>query len=68
MPSHNHSGNVGSSTGATGSGPDSFPLFVTSIGFTGGGGSHTHSLTGSATSSAITLNLLYANIILCSKN
>ena len=34
---------------------------------TGGGGSHTHTILGSATSSAITLNVLYANIILASK-
>jgi hypothetical protein len=34
----------------------------------GGGGSHTHSLSGSATSSAITLNVLYQNHILCTKN
>lgn len=34
----------------------------------GGGGSHTHSISGSATSSAITLNVRYANIIICSKN
>jgi len=34
----------------------------------GGGGSHTHTVSGSATSSAITLNVKYANIILCSKN
>lgn len=34
----------------------------------GGGGSHTHGLTGSVTASAITLNVRYANIILCSKN
>lgn len=37
-------------------------------GSTGGGGSHSHSISGSATSSAITLNVQYANIILCSKN
>jgi hypothetical protein len=37
------------------------------LGYTGGGGSHTHS-SGSATSSAIVLNVRYANIILCSKN
>jgi hypothetical protein len=35
---------------------------------TGGGGSHTHSISGSPTSSAITLNVRYANIIICSKN
>ena len=34
----------------------------------GGGSSHTHSISGSATSSAITLNVQYANIIICSKN
>jgi len=34
----------------------------------GGGGSHTHTIAGSATSSVITLNVRYANIILCSKN
>ena len=37
----------------------------------GGGGSHTHSFSGSVsaiTSSAITLNVRYANIIICSKN
>ena len=37
---------------------------------TGDGGSHTHSFSGSGsgTSSAVTLNVRYANIILCSKN
>jgi hypothetical protein len=37
----------------------------------GGGGSHTHSFSGSVsaiTSSAITLNVRYVNIIICSKN
>jgi hypothetical protein len=36
----------------------------------GGGGSHTHSISGSATgsSTAVTLNVQYANIIICSKN
>jgi hypothetical protein len=38
------------------------------INSTGGGGSHTHSVTGSATSSAITLNVQYIDIILASKN
>jgi len=33
----------------------------------GGGGSHTHSIT-AITSSAVTLNVRYANIIICSKN
>ena len=35
---------------------------------TGSGGSHTHSFSGSGTSSAVTLNVRYANIIICSKN
>lgn len=34
----------------------------------GGGGSHTHSITGSATSSAITLNVQYVDLIIASKN
>lgn len=40
---------------------------VTSV---GGGGSHNHGLSGSpsASSNAITLNVRYANIIICSKN
>ena len=42
--------------------------YVPRSGNTGGGGSHTHSLSGSATSSAITLDVRYANVIICSKN
>lgn len=34
----------------------------------GGSGSHTHSISGSPTSSAITLNVQYIDIILCSYN
>lgn len=34
----------------------------------GSSSSHTHSISGSATSSAITLNVRYANVIICSKN
>ena len=34
----------------------------------GGGGSHTHSMSGSATSSAITLNVAYVDLIIASKN
>jgi len=76
MPSHNHqvfhnAGASGSSTLATGlvlscgnvSGQDY-------TGFEGGGGSHTHSVTGTpgGTVGAVTLNVRYANIIICSKN
>lgn len=35
---------------------------------TGGGGSHNHSLSGSATSSAITLNVQYVDVIIATKN
>ena len=73
MPSHNHNiyvpqccaGVVAvqvSNNGGTGS------VNSTAIFSTGGGGSHTHSISGSATSSTITLNVLYQNHILCSKN
>jgi len=40
--------------------------FTTSSAFTGG--SHTHSISGSATSSAITLNVQYIDTIICTKN
>ena len=71
IPSHTHS--VSQSGAATGSGY-SEPGYAgtpsdTTTGATGGGGSHTHSISGATgTSSAITLNVRYANMILCSKN
>ena len=37
-------------------------------GATGGGGSHTHSISGSATSSAITLNVQYVDVIIATKD
>ena len=54
----------------TSSGTFTIPSGVTAVKVTvvGGGGSHSHAISGSATSSAITLNVLYANIIICSKN
>jgi hypothetical protein len=70
MPSHSHSK-------AAGSGGDQSsgfaPIQVDFTGSTsaeGGGGSHTHSFSGSGsgTSSAVTLNVQYIDIILCSKN
>jgi len=71
IPSHNHS-----FTGSTcyspqcGSQPILRIVSTSSTNNTGGGGSHNHSISGSATgsSSAITLNVQYANHILCSKN
>jgi hypothetical protein len=69
IPSHNHSapGNSQYQSQAGSCGANAF-LNNQSTGDTGGGGSHTHSISGSATSSAITLNVRYANVIICSKN
>ena len=77
MPSHSHESNVNDYaalacsvyTGTQFTSPN-FPPGK-STGSAGGGGSHTHSFSGSVsaiTSSAITLNVRYANVIICSKN
>lgn len=73
MPSHNHSLNVaneqaGGSNLYWPSGTPNSPSFST--GNEGGGGSHSHSLTGApgGTVGAVTLNVRYANVIICSKN
>jgi hypothetical protein len=73
IPSHTHSYTAvtGSGSGnAESSGAYSFGGADT--GATGGGGSHTHSFSGSGsgsgTSSAVTLNVQYINIIICSKD
>ena len=69
MPSHTHSMNIGGVAS---------PAFVrvenptpgelgTNTGATGGGLSHTHSVSGSATSSAVTLNVAYVDLIIASK-
>ena len=70
MPSHSHSGVVGDSWGYWMSGGDQppSPHNKTSIGSTGGGGSHSHSMSGSATSSVITLAVQYVDLIIASKN
>ena len=71
IPSHNHAISV---SALYDSGQPSWfnsaggAVLSVSTDYTGGGGSHTHSISGSATSSAITLNVRYANIIICSKN
>ena len=68
IPSHTHPLNSGcdGSGGNTGGGNNQ----GTATGSAGGGGSHTHSFSGSGsgTSSAVTLNVQYIDIILCSKN
>ena len=70
MPSHTHAGFVtafGSVQRVSGN------LDLSSVtggvtAATGGGGSHTHSISGSATSSAITLNVQYVDLIIASKD
>jgi hypothetical protein len=76
IPGHNHT--VAAKCGVQGSSGFTYVYDTTNVdnvpnvtSDTGGGGSHNHSFTGSvsgSTSSAITLNVRYANIILCSKN
>lgn len=71
MPSHTHvvpayGGGTNGTGSAAKSSLDVYDPFNT--GSAGGGGSHTHSLSGSATSSAITLNVAYVDLIIASKN
>jgi hypothetical protein len=73
MPSHTHTVNAGSAGILVPTVPCGGLSGVTAdivSSSTGGGGSHTHSFSGSGsgTSSAVTLNVRYANIIICSKN
>lgn len=68
IPSHTHSyalinGSNNCSPGANGTGS-----FNGTTGATGGGGSHSHSISGSATSSAITLAVQYVDVIIATKN
>jgi len=70
MPSHSHSytwfagGNTCSGYNpATSASPTCI-----STGSAGGGASHSHSISGSATSSAVTLNVQYIDTIICTKN
>ena len=73
MPSHTHNYqtyNGDSGTWSAGAGlinnSGSNPLITVSS--TGGGGSHTHSISGSATSSAVTLAVQYVDHIIATKN
>lgn len=71
IPSHNHNISVyngGESAVVAAGFPPNGVIGNTTTGSTGGGGSHTHSISGSATSSAVTLNVQYIDIILCSYN
>jgi hypothetical protein len=68
MPSHTHSINLVVSAQGLNCNTNGGSIGCGITGSQGGGGSHTHSISGSVTSSAITLNVRYANIIICSKN
>jgi hypothetical protein len=70
MPAHTHTYSAGgtSNGGYPCSNPNSSAPSSQNTGSQGGGGSHTHAISGSATSSAITLAVQYIDIILASKN
>jgi hypothetical protein len=70
IPSHSHSGGSGGSSTVDAGSTFSVANPPGNTGAEGGGGSHTHSFSGSGsgTSSAVTLNVQYIDIILCSKN
>jgi hypothetical protein len=80
MPGHTHPGAlqgeanpqtiVGTYTVSTQNLPQNVDGPTAKVFSEGGGGSHTHSFSssGSGTSSAVTLNVQYIDIILCSKN
>jgi hypothetical protein len=66
IPSHNHTAAV--ATGGAAAYEGGPGAYDGSTGSSGGGGSHTHSISGSATSSAITLNVQYVDTIICAKD
>jgi len=75
LASHNHNVYVGPTCCATingvyGAATTPSIQYSSAVLYTGGNGSHNHSFSGSGsgTSSAVTLNVRYANIIICSKN
>jgi hypothetical protein len=67
MPSHTHTYNIGG-PGGGGFAFGGNAASAQNTGSTGGGGSHDHTISGSATSSAITLNVQYVDLIIASKN
>jgi len=72
MPSHTH--NAGGTQAVTGQSPGYGPdVRTTATGgnatsSTGGGGSHDHTISGTATSTAITLNVQYVDVIIATKD
>lgn len=68
IPSHNHSYSVSNGGGSVGGcNNNARDLTSGTTGSTGGGGSHTHSFT-QPTSSVITLDVQYVDLIIASKN
>jgi hypothetical protein len=71
IPSHSHSGGSTSSNSSAGGDPGNVSN-IGSTGSTGGGGSHSHSISGSATASftgtAINLAVKYLNVITATKD
>ena len=70
IPSHTHGGGGTTPANQTLTNASGFAAGLTSAntGSTGGGGSHTHTVSGTATSSAITLNVQYVDVIIAEKN
>jgi hypothetical protein len=69
IPSHTHTTSVGGTFAVSTPGyGNAVSAGSTNSGATGGGGSHTHSISGSATSSAITLNVAYVDVIIATKD
>jgi hypothetical protein len=72
IPSHTHTVPVKTGTGGNAGTTPVTTTFVSNgtvtSNATGGGGSHTHSISGSATSSAITLNVQYVDLIIATKD
>lgn len=73
MPAHTHAGTINDGNvyagifvvGSVVSGSSTASGATKS---TGGGGSHTHPVSGTATSSAVTLNVAYVDVIIATKN
>jgi hypothetical protein len=71
IPSHTHTIPVADGCNVSGGNfPQQTRTNTASLtsGAAGGGGSHTHSISGSATSSAITLNVQYVDVIIATKD
>ena len=70
IPSHDHPISLYGSCGPTIGAQYTVGNFITSYnsGLTGGGGSHDHTISGTATSTAITLDVQYVDVIIATKD